>query len=474
MIIKNLSNLENKNYYVVIIGSGPAGISVALELEKKGIYSLILEAGNLNNNPNSEEFLRSVSIGDHNGDFTSNRMRMFGGTSSIWGGNCNPMNISNFKDWPIKQPDLNKYTKKANEILNLKKKFTSQSFNKNLNIYNLVWSNIRFNENYFEHIKNSKFISLSLNTCFLNMNSLGNKIKTIECLSSNKIYNIKSNYFILACGGIENSRILLWLRSKNSQLLDKDLPIGKYYMHHPYHKVSEGVINYTKLRNFYSKKNFLNIPFVTCDSNIYLEAKNDFLLKNNIPNSGMYINFKNINIENNLFKQLRCAAPNFVKKLYDQINSNEIYEISINTLQEQEPIEENRILLSNQVDPNGVPLTKIFWKKLSSEKKSARIILEEIGKFLVEKEIGRLAIENYLYEQNADYDIISGNHQMGGTRVGNNKTDSVVDKNLKVHGVENLFVAGSSVFRTSGHCHPTYTIVQLSLRLADHIISIKS
>ena len=47
--------------------------------------------------PNSEEFLRSVSIGDHDGDFTSNRMRMFGGTSSVWGGNCNPMNISNFK-----------------------------------------------------------------------------------------------------------------------------------------------------------------------------------------------------------------------------------------------------------------------------------------------------------------------------------------------------------------------------------------
>ena len=88
--------------------------------------------------------------------------------------------------------------------------------------------------------------------------------------------------------------------------------------------------------------------------------------------------------------------------------------------------------------------------------------------------MGRLAIENYLYEQNADYNIISGNHQMGGTRVGNNKTDSVVDKKLKVHGIENLFVAGSSVFRTSGHCHPTYTIVQLSLRLADHIISIKS
>ena len=62
---------------------------------------------------------------------------------------------------------------------------------------------------------------------------------------------------------------------------------------------------------------------------------------------------------------------------------------------------------------------------------------------------------------------------MGGTRIGLNKSDSVVDKNLKVHGIKNLYIAGSSVFRTSGHCHPTYTLVQLSLRLAEHIINLK-
>ena len=60
---------------------------------------------------------------------------------------------------------------------------------------------------------------------------------------------------------------------------------------------------------------------------------------------------------------------------------------------------------------------------------------------------------------------------MGGTRIGVNENDSVVDKNLKVHGTENLFITGSSVFRSSGHCHPTFTIVQLSLRLADNIIN---
>jgi choline dehydrogenase-like flavoprotein len=45
----------------------------------------------------------------------------------------------------------------------------------------------------------------------------------------------------------------------------------------------------------------------------------------------------------------------------------------------------------------------------------------------------------------------------------------VVDENCRVHGVENLFVAGCSVFPTSGTFNPTLTIVALALRLADHI-----
>ena len=58
---------------------------------------------------------------------------------------------------------------------------------------------------------------------------------------------------------------------------------------------------------------------------------------------------------------------------------------------------------------------------------------------------------------------------MGGTRVGINSYDSVVDKNLKVHGVDNLFLAGSSVFASAGYSNPTFTIVQLSLRLGMHL-----
>ena len=68
-----------------------------------------------------------------------------------------------------------------------------------------------------------------------------------------------------------------------------------------------------------------------------------------------------------------------------------------------------------------------------------------------------------------DYDVMVGNHQLGGTRIGESPNDSVVDKNLKIHNKNNLYINGSSVFRTGGHSHPTYTIVKLAVRLADHL-----
>jgi len=60
-------------------------------------------------------------------------------------------------------------------------------------------------------------------------------------------------------------------------------------------------------------------------------------------------------------------------------------------------------------------------------------------------------------------------HHMGGTRMGIDKLNSVVNKDLKVHNIDNLYVSGSSSFVTGGYTNPTYTIVQLSIRLAEKI-----
>ncbi|MDA7835723.1 hypothetical protein N9A18_01080, partial [Candidatus Pelagibacter sp.] len=108
MIVDNLSKIKQHNTFAIIIGSGPAGIVTALELEKKKIKSLIIEAGGIKPNQNNEKFLKGSVIGDDYNDLTVCRLRQFGGTSGLWGGNCNPLNEDDFNDWPIKKKDLDK------------------------------------------------------------------------------------------------------------------------------------------------------------------------------------------------------------------------------------------------------------------------------------------------------------------------------------------------------------------------------
>ena len=60
---------------------------------------------------------------------------------------------------------------------------------------------------------------------------------------------------------------------------------------------------------------------------------------------------------------------------------------------------------------------------------------------------------------------------MGTTRMSSDPATGVVDADCRVHGYHNLFVAGSSVFTTGGWANPTLTILALTDRLGDHLLS---
>jgi choline dehydrogenase-like flavoprotein len=62
-----------------------------------------------------------------------------------------------------------------------------------------------------------------------------------------------------------------------------------------------------------------------------------------------------------------------------------------------------------------------------------------------------------------------GAHQMGTCRMSDDPDRGVVDRDGRVHGTSNLYLAGSSVFPTGGAVQPTLTIAALSLRLANHL-----
>jgi choline dehydrogenase-like flavoprotein len=112
---------------------------------------------------------------------------------------------------------------------------------------------------------------------------------------------------------------------------------------------------------------------------------------------------------------------------------------------------------------------RLDWRLTAADKNTLRRSLEIIGAELGRAALGRLKID--LGEgDNAWPEVVQdGGHHIGTTRMHVDPKQGVVDGNCRVHGLANLFVAGSSVFPTSGHANPTLTIVALALRLGAHV-----
>jgi GMC oxidoreductase len=112
----------------------------------------------------------------------------------------------------------------------------------------------------------------------------------------------------------------------------------------------------------------------------------------------------------------------------------------------------------------------MIWRKSPMDKKTFTTMALRVGRYLAEADAGRLRLDDWVLAEDGEYparDRIGGRHHMGGTRMAASPRDGVVDKDCRVFGTANLFIAGSSVFPNAGQSNPTLTIVQLALRLAD-------
>jgi choline dehydrogenase-like flavoprotein len=127
--------------------------------------------------------------------------------------------------------------------------------------------------------------------------------------------------------------------------------------------------------------------------------------------------------------------------------------------------------LSGQLDDLGVPRVALHWKKFPLDLATVQKTAQRFGTYLAKTNAGRLRLDPWVLggEAYPEDGELAGHHHMGGTRMAETPSEGVVDRNCKVFGQENLYVAGSSVFPSSGHANPTMTIVQLALRLAQHL-----
>ena len=324
MIFQKFEDLELTNIPVIIFGSGPAGITTALELEKKKISSIIIEAGKENFSSNSQDFYKGKIIGDNLTDLSSSRLRQLGGTSGHWGGWCKPIESYNLENWPLKKNDLNQYAQKTCSILNIKNKFEVASLNNYFNQIEFQYSKIRFADKYKDYLKKSKNIHLILNSQLSHFEGSNGIIQNAVCINQNSKKKIKSKYYILACGGIENSRILLWTREKNKSLINQNLPIGQYWMNHPWIISGIGIINKKKLKSKLGNK------FINYDGPLHFASKKKLLNDKKILSAAIYMNAKeDTKFYKEIIKDILCVAPEYGKKIarkyFQKILNVEIY-----------------------------------------------------------------------------------------------------------------------------------------------------
>lgn len=498
---------------ICIIGSGAAALSFLSSFYSTKYKVLVLEAGGEAITKRNQDVYDVITPLHSFQSARDGRFRVFGGTTTLWSGQTLPLDKIDFykrdwvpfSGWPITYEDLAAYYRLADEF------FRVDATDYGADLYSLINKKplpetqdlkLRFSkwctapnlrELYRKKISASGNITLlqNANLCSINLGANGGYV---ECLNfktfDGKVGQVKAKKYILACGGIENARLLLASNKQNEKGVGNDHDmVGRFLQDHPSAFIGnlktdpkriQSYFNYS----FYRKTRILprlilsddcqrrhrilnasaTIQFITDEDSpftlakeIYRKSVRDGLSKNEIK----------------LFARLLRQWPQLVIVGRNYLFNKKVYTpnsmAKLHLMMETPPLKDNRVSLSSQKDELGMPKSVVTWS-LNGMVSDTLIHASNIFKTYLEKvNLGNLETESWLKDPQWDEKLVDCKHHIGTTRMSDNEKGGVTDKNCKVFATSNLYLAGSSVFPTSGHANPTLTIVALALRLADHI-----
>ena len=461
------------NYDFAIIGAGAAGITLARKLSLRGHTVALMEAGDYEFSGESQEVYEAQVVGDPYFQLDVSRLRFFGGATNHWGGMCRTFEAIDFQrgylgpefEWPIIKSDIDKYIQEASNILEIPLIEDDQVIeNSNLReiAFKLSPRNLKrevpvnFRDKYFKDLVKDKNIHVFVNTNLTDITVDAGKINTafFEGFSGNKI-SIKATKYIFCMGGIENSRYLLFFKKKyGNKFFSGSLPLGKYWMEHPHADLGETVIKKSKNIDMYR----------------YFAVKESIQKELSILNCGLRVHFHKRAESKKMIADIICLAPKLGKKLLKMANHDLVCGATFSAAWEQAPNKENRVILDSEIDKFGIPKPILHWKKFPIDTETLKQSITEFNRWLLDNDTGRIQLKSWVFDNyNFPDGLKGGHHHMGGTRMHKNPTYGVVDSDCKVFGMQNLYMAGSSIFTTGGHNNPTLPIVQFSLRLVDHL-----
>lgn len=486
---------------ICIIGAGAAGISMALEWIGTPYKVILLEGGGFEYEAQMQDLYKGKTTGQRYYPLESARLHYFGGTTGHWAGFCSPLDPIDFKKrdwvphsgWPIQREDLGPYYARAHKNLDLGPYEYQESYWKEKDptldslpldeavVFNKMWQfspPTRFGTKYKNTIINAPNIHLYTyaNVTNIAANEHVSSVKEVTVKNlAGKEHTVRAKYFVMACCAIQNARLLLASNKQSPKGLgnDNDL-VGRYFMEHLEIKSAELWLPEPELLKLYAID--FGITKARAELAISEEKQRELKILNGTAS------FTPLDIARNqpAFIDLWTAdtgqrTKNMAKfdETEKKANSkNGFSSYQLFTRIEQAPNPNSRITLDTDKDALGVPRSMLHWELTPLEKRSIRTIYELIGQQLGIASKGRVRLMEYLQDEsdNSWPEFTGGGwHHMGTTRMSDDPKTGVVDANCKVHGISNLFMAGSSCYATAGAPNPTLTLVALTLRLSDHL-----
>jgi choline dehydrogenase-like flavoprotein len=299
---------------------------------------------------------------------------------------------------------------------------------------------------------------------------------------------VRARCFVLACGGMENTRLLLATRDVAPKGLGNGSDaLGRFFLQHPERVVAQVVTDSpgSLVRAFNQRKSEVGAirAHITCAAPLreqcrLLNAGFDILVRRDFGAGYAALREARTDVGHGewpsnfdqklwaVFTDLAGTAGGLYKSARGDVSSLDVVAHA-----EQTPNPDSRLTLTTDCDVLGMPKLKVDWRLTREDKRSMLESTMRVGEELARLKLGRIRIEEWLLAGDDVWpsSIWSGCHHMGTTRMSDDPASGVVDRDCRVHGVANLYVAGSSVFPTGGYVTPTFTIVALALRMADHI-----
>ncbi|MFM1879434.1 MAG: hypothetical protein RLZZ241_2300 [Bacteroidota bacterium] len=487
-----------------IVGAGAAGIAMALDWEGRKEKVVLLEGGGFEYEIDTQELFDGSLSGQRYYPLMSTRLHYFGGTTGHWSGLCTPFDTIDFKErpwvmnsgWPISLTDLNPYYPLAGNLLGLETPSFEYAFWKQklenprsfpLNeamVWTKMWqySKARFGALYQETIVKSNNIHLYTyaNAVAIEQRENLENVKEIKAKTlSGKSLRFRAKNFVLACGSIQNARLLL---ASNSQVANgvgnqHDL-VGRYFMEHP--EIAAGEL--WLYEPFRTELYFRKSAATRASAEIAFTAKAQE--KNGLLNASFSLfplamgqfQTPRMNLWQNKdprkSKEQTTADWGAARRQSKGQEGNILNAFKLNARLEQAPNPNSRITLSAEKDALGIPKAHLHWELGSFEKDSLRKMGVLLGQAFGESGLGRVRLNDFLRDptDGAFPDYTNGGwHHMGTTRMHNDPKKGVVNSDCKVHGISNLFVAGASCFTTGGAANPTLTLTALALRLSNQL-----